>query len=103
MTAPVATYRLQLNAELGFTAAAAVAPYLKRLGITHLYASPILKARLTRRLRLRKSLPIPAFRGMNVTALTSKFATVGEPFACGRPVGPCRLTTPEVMLNGSAE
>ena len=45
MTAPLATYRLQLNAELGFTAAAALAPYLQRLGVTHVYTSPILKAR----------------------------------------------------------
>jgi (1->4)-alpha-D-glucan 1-alpha-D-glucosylmutase len=45
MTAPLATYRLQLSSELGFTAAAALAPYLGRLGITHVYTSPILKAR----------------------------------------------------------
>ncbi|HEY3516649.1 MAG TPA: malto-oligosyltrehalose synthase, partial [Gammaproteobacteria bacterium] len=45
MTAPLATYRLQLNSQLGFTAAAALAPYLQRLGITHVYTSPILKAR----------------------------------------------------------
>jgi (1->4)-alpha-D-glucan 1-alpha-D-glucosylmutase len=43
--APLATYRLQLNSELGFAAAAALAPYLQRLGITHVYTSPILKAR----------------------------------------------------------
>jgi (1->4)-alpha-D-glucan 1-alpha-D-glucosylmutase len=42
---PGATYRLQLNAELGFSAAAALAPYLQRLGVTHVYTSPILKAR----------------------------------------------------------
>lgn len=45
MSPPRATYRLQLNADLGFTAAAALAPYLERLGVSHLYASPILKAR----------------------------------------------------------
>jgi (1->4)-alpha-D-glucan 1-alpha-D-glucosylmutase len=45
MTAPLATYRLQLNSQLGFTAAAALAPYLRELGITHVYTSPILKAR----------------------------------------------------------
>ena len=45
MTAPLATYRLQLNSQLGFTAAAALAPYLRRLGVTHVYTSPILKAR----------------------------------------------------------
>src|SRR5690606_28108585 len=42
---PGATYRLQLNSELGFSSAAALAPYLQRLGVTHVYASPILKAR----------------------------------------------------------
>ncbi|MFL6799598.1 MAG: malto-oligosyltrehalose synthase [Xanthobacteraceae bacterium] len=42
---PLATYRLQLTPAFGFDDAAAAIPYLKRLGITHLYASPILKAR----------------------------------------------------------
>ena len=45
MTPPRATYRLQLNSQFGFVAAAALAPYLQRLGITHVYTSPILKAR----------------------------------------------------------
>jgi (1->4)-alpha-D-glucan 1-alpha-D-glucosylmutase len=45
MTAPLVTYRLQLNAALGFTAAAELASYFERLGITHVYTSPILKAR----------------------------------------------------------
>lgn len=42
---PVATYRLQLTSEFTFDDAAQIAPYLKRLGITHVYASPFLKAR----------------------------------------------------------
>jgi (1->4)-alpha-D-glucan 1-alpha-D-glucosylmutase len=42
---PTATYRLQLTANFDFDAAAAVVPYLKALGITHLYASPFMKAR----------------------------------------------------------
>jgi len=42
---PVATYRLQLTADFDFDAAAAIVPYLKALGITHLYASPFMKAR----------------------------------------------------------
>ena len=42
---PIATYRLQLSADFDFDAAAAVVPYLKTLGITHLYASPFMKAR----------------------------------------------------------
>ena len=42
---PIATYRLQLSADFDFDAAAAVVPYLRALGITHLYASPFMKAR----------------------------------------------------------
>jgi len=42
---PLATYRLQLTKDFGFDGAATLAPYLKTLGITHLYASPFLKAR----------------------------------------------------------
>src|ERR1700720_1141468 len=42
---PIATYRLQLTPNFDFDAAASIVPYLKALGITHLYASPFLKAR----------------------------------------------------------
>jgi (1->4)-alpha-D-glucan 1-alpha-D-glucosylmutase len=42
---PRATYRVQLNKEFTFTDAARVIPYLASLGISHLYVSPILKAR----------------------------------------------------------
>ena len=42
---PNATYRLQLTAEFGFDHAAALVPYLKAVGISHLYSSPFLKAR----------------------------------------------------------
>jgi (1->4)-alpha-D-glucan 1-alpha-D-glucosylmutase len=42
---PLATYRLQFSKDFGFDNAAAIVPYLKQLGITHLYASPFLKAR----------------------------------------------------------
>jgi (1->4)-alpha-D-glucan 1-alpha-D-glucosylmutase len=42
---PLATYRLQLTADFNFDAAAAVAPYLKALGVSHVYASPFMKAR----------------------------------------------------------
>jgi (1->4)-alpha-D-glucan 1-alpha-D-glucosylmutase len=44
-TIPVATYRLQFTPSFSFDDAAAIVPYLKALGITHLYASPFLKAR----------------------------------------------------------
>jgi (1->4)-alpha-D-glucan 1-alpha-D-glucosylmutase len=43
---PLATYRLQLTADFGFDNAAAVVPYLKALGITHVYTSPVMKARM---------------------------------------------------------
>ena len=42
---PRATYRLQFHKDFGFADAAALAPYLARLGISHVYASPYLKAR----------------------------------------------------------
>jgi (1->4)-alpha-D-glucan 1-alpha-D-glucosylmutase len=42
---PVSTYRLQLHAGFGFDQATAIVPYLAALGISHLYASPFLKAR----------------------------------------------------------
>ena len=42
---PIATYRVQLTANFDFDAAASIVPYLKALGITHLYASPFMKAR----------------------------------------------------------
>jgi (1->4)-alpha-D-glucan 1-alpha-D-glucosylmutase len=42
---PRATYRLQFHKDFGFDRAAELAPYLARLGISHLYASPYLKAR----------------------------------------------------------
>ena len=45
LAVPLATYRLQLTKAFGFDHAAALVPYLKALGITHLYASPFLKAR----------------------------------------------------------
>ncbi len=42
---PLATYRLQFNREFRFEDARRLLPYLHALGITHCYASPILKAR----------------------------------------------------------
>ena len=42
---PVSTYRLQFRKEFTFEAARLLVPYLHDLGITHLYASPFLKAR----------------------------------------------------------
>jgi (1->4)-alpha-D-glucan 1-alpha-D-glucosylmutase len=42
---PLATYRLQFTPSFGFDNAAAIVPYLRSLGISHVYASPFLKAR----------------------------------------------------------
>jgi len=42
---PRATYRLQLNAGFTFSDATSIAPYLAELGISDVYASPILRAR----------------------------------------------------------
>ena len=42
---PISTYRLQFNRQFRFVDARALVPYLRALGITHCYASPLLKAR----------------------------------------------------------
>src|SRR3954462_13770442 len=42
---PESTYRLQFHSGFTFRDAAAIVPYLHDLGVTHLYASPYLKAR----------------------------------------------------------
>ena len=44
MPVPLSTYRVQMRAEFGFDDAAAVADYLRDLGVTHLYSSPYLQA-----------------------------------------------------------
>src|SRR5712692_11084505 len=41
---PLATYRLQFHAGFGFEQARSILPYMERLGISALYASPYLKA-----------------------------------------------------------
>lgn len=41
---PVATYRLQFNAQFRFNDAREMVPYLQRLGISDIYASPYFKA-----------------------------------------------------------
>ncbi|HEX3133447.1 MAG TPA: hypothetical protein VHX44_07675, partial [Planctomycetota bacterium] len=40
----IATYRLQFTPTFGFRAAQALIPYLRDLGISHIYASPIAQA-----------------------------------------------------------
>ncbi len=42
---PSSTYRLQFHKDFTFADATAILPFLKRLGISHVYASPIQKAR----------------------------------------------------------
>ncbi len=46
MHIPLATYRIQFHAGFNFKAAQAIVPYLAELGISDLYASPILTARI---------------------------------------------------------
>ncbi|MEV0178629.1 malto-oligosyltrehalose synthase [Streptomyces sp. NPDC050625] len=41
---PTATYRLQLQPEFPFAAAAAAVPYLASLGVSHLHLSPVLES-----------------------------------------------------------
>jgi len=45
MNVPSATYRLQFSSSFSFSAAEEIIPYLAKLGITHVYASPVFKAR----------------------------------------------------------
>ena len=45
MQLPESTYRIQFHAGFTFRDATAIVPYLHALGITHVYASPYLKAR----------------------------------------------------------
>jgi len=42
---PRATYRLQLNKDFGFDDAIRVLPYLERLGVSHVYCSPVQRSR----------------------------------------------------------
>jgi (1->4)-alpha-D-glucan 1-alpha-D-glucosylmutase len=42
---PSATYRLQFHKDFTFAHATEILPYLSKLGVSHIYASPILKAR----------------------------------------------------------
>ncbi len=44
-TSPSATYRLQFHSGFTFRDAAAIVPYLRALGISHVYASPYARAR----------------------------------------------------------
>src|SRR5436305_2315605 len=45
MTRPlVGTYRLQLRPDFGFRDAAEIVPYLRDLGVSHLYLSPCFEA-----------------------------------------------------------
>ena len=45
MPEPRALYRLQLGPHLDFAGARGLVPYLRDLGVSHLYLSPVLKAR----------------------------------------------------------
>lgn len=45
MRIPLSTYRIQFNPEFTFADAGSIVPYLSRLGISHLYASPVFKSK----------------------------------------------------------
>src|SRR5918993_658075 len=45
MRIPAATYRIQFNQHFRFVDATALVPVLERLGISHIYASPLFAAR----------------------------------------------------------
>ena len=45
MELPLATYRIQFTPSFGFVAVKNIASYLEQLGVSHLYASPILTSR----------------------------------------------------------
>src|SRR5579862_7212387 len=45
LSAPLSTYRLQFNKDFGFADATRLLDYLSKLGVTDLYASPILTSR----------------------------------------------------------
>jgi (1->4)-alpha-D-glucan 1-alpha-D-glucosylmutase len=45
MVSPTATYRVQFRPEFPFSSCASLAGYFRKLGISHIYASPILTAR----------------------------------------------------------
>ena len=51
---PVATYRAQMHRGFTFDQAAAIVPYLQRLGMGDFYASPIFEARPGQHARLRR-------------------------------------------------
>jgi (1->4)-alpha-D-glucan 1-alpha-D-glucosylmutase len=44
MYVPTATYRLQFGPSFGFKDAETIVPYLHKLGISDIYASPVFKA-----------------------------------------------------------
>ncbi len=44
MNNPVATYRLQFHSEFTFDAFERIIPYLQKLGISTIYASPVFEA-----------------------------------------------------------
>ena len=45
MRIPSSTYRVQFNKDFRFEQARKLLPYLRQIGITDLYASPVFKAR----------------------------------------------------------
>jgi (1->4)-alpha-D-glucan 1-alpha-D-glucosylmutase len=57
MEIPLSTYRLQFSPSFTFKDAMAVIPYLKELGISHIYASPIIQSQERKHAWLRYTDP----------------------------------------------
>ena len=56
---PLATYRLQFNAQFRFEHARALVDYFAQLGVTDIYSSPLLQARRGSLARLRRHRSLP--------------------------------------------
>ena len=76
---PVSTYRVQFRPEFTLRDAAEIVPYLRTLGISHLYASPILQA-------------VPG------TSASDGPSTGGDAWRCDGPAGEC--IAPTVAYDG---
>ncbi len=87
MSEAIATYRVQLTPSFGFDALAALAPYLTRLGISHVYISPCLEA------------VSGSAHGYDVTDPTRVREDFGGESSCARAFAACREHGLSVVLD----
>ncbi len=87
MTVPTATYRLQLHAGFTLDNAARITPYLRDLGVSHLYLSPILQSAKG------------STHGYDATDPTKIDAERGGPEALERLLAACREHDLRVVLD----